>query len=235
MGVATFATLSDGTMYAPLDSFRKHKLSRKVKFSHNWIKQKRRVTRIYTKIANCRQDYLHNVSTEISKNHAVLVVEDLKVQHMSKSAKGTMDNPGRNVAAKSGLNKSILDQGWGIFRVMLAYKQQWRGGMVLVVPPHYTSQTCVVCGHVDPANRPSQAVFSCVLCGHHAHADVNAAQNILAVGQAERLNACFATSWRQESPSLRAGSCQDRFPGQHRERQRRGCAPLLQGLAAGAA
>ena len=202
MGIATFAALSDGTLYEPLHSFRKYqdklareqqKLSRKVKFSSNWTKQKRQVNRIHTKIANCRHDYLHKRSTEISKNHATVVVEDLQVANMSKSAGGTVEAPGHNVAAKSGLNKSILDQGWGMFRLMLEYKQDWRGGMVLVVPPQYTSQTCAVCGHIGKANRPSQAVFACVSCGHQAHADVNAARNILAVGQADRLNACLAT------------------------------------------
>ncbi len=195
MGIATFATLSDGTMYAPLNSFRTHaerlareqqKLARMVKFSQHWLKQKRRIARMSEKIANCRHDYLHKVSTEISQNHAVIVVENLKVQNMSQSARGTLDDPGRHVAAKSGLNTSILDQGWGVFRSMLAYKQEWHGGMVVAVPPQYTSQTCAVCGHIDKANRSTQAVFSCVSCGHQAHADVNAARNILAAGQTER-------------------------------------------------
>ena len=132
MGIATFAALSDGQHIEPLDAFRKveaklareqQKLSRKVKFSHNWIKQKQKVNRVHTRIANLRHDFLHKHSTEISKNHAVVVVEDLQVSTMSRSAKGTVEKPGRNVAAKSGLNKAILDQGWGMFRRMLAYKQ----------------------------------------------------------------------------------------------------------------
>jgi putative transposase len=199
MGVATFAALSDGLLIEPLDAFRKHeerlakeqrKLSIKVKFSNNWMKQKRVVNRIHQGIANCRQNFLHQHSTEISKNHAVIVVEDLKVSNMSRSASGTIDEPGRNVAQKSGLNKAILDQGWGMFRTFLEYKQLWRGGELVAVKPHSTSQTCAECGYVSRENRVSQAVFSCVICGHADHADVNAARNILAAGLVERLNAC---------------------------------------------
>ena len=142
------------------------------------------------RIANCRHDFLHKLSTETSKNHAVIVIEDLQVNNMSRSARGTVEEPGRNVAAKSGLNKAILDQGWGTFRRMLEYKQGWRGGAVIAVNPRFTSQTCPECGHVSKANRPQQALFSCEQCGYSYHADVVAARNILAVGHTERLNAC---------------------------------------------
>ncbi|EPQ7565433.1 transposase, partial [Escherichia coli] len=87
-------------------------LSRKVKFSNNWQTQKRKIQRLHSRIANIRRDYLHKVTTTVSKNHAMIVIEDLKVSNMSKSAAGTVSQPGRNVRAKSGLNRSILDQGW---------------------------------------------------------------------------------------------------------------------------
>ncbi|ETW92081.1 MAG: hypothetical protein ETSY1_45265 [Candidatus Entotheonella factor] len=183
----------------PLDSFRKHearlakeqrKLSLKTRFSNNWVKQKIKVNRVHEKIANVRHDFLHKHSTKISQNHAVVAVEDLQVSKMTRSAKGTIEEPGRHVAAKSGLNKAILDQGWGMFRILVEYKQVWRGGAVMAVAPQYTSQRCAECDHVSPENRPSQAVFSCVACGHRDHADVNAARNILAAGLAESLNAC---------------------------------------------
>ena len=134
VGIATFAAFSDGTLIQPLNALRTNErklaraqqaLSHKVKFSQNWKKQKARINRIHTTIANCRHDFLHQHSTAISKNHAVIVVEDLQVKHMSTSAKGTVEEPGKNVAAKSGLNKAILDQGWGMFRRMLEYKQRW--------------------------------------------------------------------------------------------------------------
>ncbi|MCR2831822.1 RNA-guided endonuclease TnpB family protein [Acidithiobacillus ferrooxidans] len=111
-----------------------------------------------------------------------VVLEDLKVRNMTGSAKGTVEQPGHNVRQKAGLNKSILDQGWGMLKQMLGYKLQWAGGMLLLVDPAYTSQICPVCGLVDAENRKTQAVFHCQHCGHEAHADVNAAQNILARG-----------------------------------------------------
>jgi putative transposase len=199
LGIATFAAFSDGTLIPPLNALRtyEHKLARvqqalarKVKFSQNWQKQKARLNALHTKIVNCRHDFLHKHSTQISKNHAIIVLEDLQVRHMSRSAKGTLEEPGRYVAQKSGLNKAILDQGWGMFRRLLEYKQLWCGGEVIVVDPRYTSQTCPTCGHVSPKNRPQQALFSCEKCRYSCHADVVAAQHILARGQRERLNAC---------------------------------------------
>ena len=112
----------------------------------------------------------------------MIVVEDLKVANMSKSAKGTIENKGTNVKVKSGLNKSILDQGWSMLVDMLDYKQQWRGGLLVKVDPRYTSQTCSSCGHVAKENRLTQANFNCVECGFSENADINASRNILAVG-----------------------------------------------------
>ncbi|ECK8872577.1 transposase [Salmonella enterica] len=192
-GVAKLATLSDGTVFEPVNSFQKNQkklaglqrqLSRRVKFSNNWQKQKRKIQRLHSRIANIRRDYLHKVTTTISKNHAMIVIEDLKVSNMSKSAAGTVSQPGRNVRAKSGLNRSILDQGWYEMRRQLEYKQLWRGGQVLAVPPAYTSQRCVCCGHTAKENRPSQSKFECQACGYTANADVNGARNILAAGHA---------------------------------------------------
>ena len=197
LGIANFATLSDGTSYAPLNCFRKtqdklakeqRKLSKKKKFSQNWHKQLSKVQKIHTKIANTRSDYLHKVSTEISKNHAMVAIEDLKIRNMSKSAKGNQEKHGKNVAAKSGLNKSILDQGWYNIRVMLEYKAAWNNGIVVAVPPQYTSQTCPCCNHVSEENRQTQAHFECVRCGFSGNADVIGAVNVLERGH--RLLAC---------------------------------------------
>ena len=193
LGVARFATLSDGRSIAPRNSFKRHQqrlaryqrsMARKQKFSKNWSKAKAKVQKLHSTIANVRRDFLHKASTAISKHHALVCIEDLKVAHMSRSAKGSKAQPGQNVKAKSGLNRSILDQGWSAFRRQLEYKQGWLGGTVVAVPPQYTSQRCSCCGHVDAANRPSQERFVCVSCGHEAHADVNAAKNILAAGHA---------------------------------------------------
>lgn len=201
LGIATFAAFSTGQLHPPLNAYRTHAakkarmqrtLAGMVKYSQNWKKQQQRIARLDIRIANCRHDFLHKLSTETSKNHAVIGLEDLQVRNMSKSARGTVDEPGRNVAAKSGLNKAILDQGWGTFRRMLEYKQLWLGGEVIAVPPRYTSQECPQCHHSCKENRPQQALFLCVACGYANHADVVGAINIdtLAQGHWERLNAC---------------------------------------------
>jgi putative transposase len=199
LGIATFAAFSDGTLHPPLNAYRhaakkKARMQRKlvgmVKYSQNWKKQQRRIAKLDIRIANCRRDFLHQLSTETSNNHAVIVIEDLQIRNMSRSARGTVEEPGRQVAQKAGLNKAILDQGWGTFRRMLEYKQHWRGGEVIAVNPRFTSQTCPACRHVSKANRPQQALFSCQQCGYSYHADVVAARNILALGHRERLNAC---------------------------------------------
>ncbi|MEX3937384.1 RNA-guided endonuclease InsQ/TnpB family protein [Paraburkholderia phymatum] len=193
VGVARFATLSDGTFIPPLASFRKHeqrlakyqrRMARKVKGSSNWKKAKAGIQRIHARIANARADFLHKASNTISKNHAMIAVEDLRVRNMSKSARGTAAAPGRNVHAKSGLNKAILDQGWGEFRRQLEYKSAWRGGYFVAVPPHNTSRTCPCCGHVSVENRRTQALFTCIKCEHTANADHVGAINVLAAGHA---------------------------------------------------
>ncbi len=192
LGIARFATMSDGSFLAPLDSFRSKQsklaryqraMARKVKFSRNWHKAKQRISKLHTHIANARRDFLHKASATISKNHALVFAEDLKVANMSKSAAGTMDAPGRNVRAKSGLNKAILDQGWFEFRRQLEYKLTWQGGDLVAVPPQYTSQTCPCCGHVARDNRKTQSVFACD-CGYTNNADVVGAMNIKAAGHA---------------------------------------------------
>ncbi|AXF74897.1 transposase [Erwinia tracheiphila] len=192
-GVVKLATLSDGTIFEPVNSFKtnqkklarlQREMSRKVKFSNNWKKAKRKVQKLHSRIANIRRDYLHKVSTTISKNHAMIVIEDLKVASMSKSAAGTASQHGRNVRAKSGLNRSILDQGWYELRRQLEYKQLWRGGQVLAINPAYTSQKCACCGHTAKENRQSQSQFECLACGYTENADINGARNILAAGHA---------------------------------------------------
>jgi putative transposase len=188
LGITRFATLSDGSPIEPLNGFKKHEvrlarcqraMSGKTKYSRNWIKAKARVQKIHTRIGNVRRDFLHKLTTTISQNHAIVCIEDLQVLNMSRSAAGSVEKPGRSVRAKSGLNKSLLDQGWGEFRRQLEYKQGWLGGDVLAVPPHNTSRTCPVCGHVSADNRQTQARFACVECGYENHADLVGAINVL--------------------------------------------------------
>ena len=193
MGIARFATLSDGSFYAPLNSFKRHEtalrkaqqaMSRKTKFSNNWKQAKAKVQRMHSRIGNARRDYLHKTSTAISQNHAMVCIEDLQVRNLSKSAAGNTEKPGKQVQAKSGLNKSILDQGWFAFRRQLDYKLAWKGGHLIAVPPRNTSRTCPCCGHVSADNRQTQARFACVECGFEENADVVGAINVLRAGHA---------------------------------------------------
>lgn len=194
VGIAKFATCATANsecIYDPKNSLRsiedklakeQRKLKHKKKFSNNWVKQNKKIQNIHSKAANIRNDHLHKVSTEICKNHATIFIEDLKVSSMSKSAKGTQEQHGKNVKAKSGLNKSILDQGWYKFRSQLEYKSHWQGGIVIAVEPRYTSQTCSNCSKKAKESRLTRSSFVCVSCGFEANADVNAARNILAAG-----------------------------------------------------
>ncbi|KJK20529.1 hypothetical protein UB46_32200 [Burkholderiaceae bacterium 16] len=208
MGIARFATFSDGTFLAPLNSFKRHEarlrryqraMSHKTKFSNNWKKAKARVQRIHTRIGNARRDYLHKATTTISQNHAMVCIEDLQVRNMSRSAAGDTEAPGNNVWAKSGLNKSILDQGWFEFRRQLEYKLAWNGGWLIAVPPANTSRTCPCCGHASADNRTTQAKFACVACGFEENADVVGAINVLARGH--RVAACG--EWVQSGRSAK--------------------------------
>jgi putative transposase len=202
VGVKRFATLSDGSFIAPLDSFRRHErrlaraqraLARKQKGSNNYRKARAKVARVHARIADARNDFLHKTSATISQNHAIVCIEDLNVRGMSASAAGTPEKPGRRVRQKSGLNKAILDQGWGEFRRQLEYKLAWRGGRLIAVSPQNTSRTCPECRHIAAENRRTQAEFRCVSCGYQNHADLVGALNVLeAAGLAA--SACGGTA-----------------------------------------
>lgn len=190
-GVAVLAALSSGEMIEPVNALSKHLrrlrnaqrcLSRRQKGSNRWRRQKARVGRIHMAVTNTRNDQLHKVSLGIARRFGTVVIEDLKTRNMTASAAGSIEEPGRNVAQKAGLNRSILDKGWYRFESLLSYKLQERGGTLVKVSPAFTSQTCAECGYISKENRESQAVFECQSCGHTAHADLNAARNILRAG-----------------------------------------------------
>ena len=157
-------------------------LARKKRGSSNRRKAIRRVAKIQMRVANARKNFLHERTTDIAKNHGTVVIEALKMRNMYASAKGTAEKPGKKVAQKAGLNRAILDQGWGAFRVMLAYKLADRGATLVEVPAAYTSQTCAECGVVNARSRQSQSCFICTGCAHEANADTNAAIVILKRG-----------------------------------------------------
>lgn len=154
-------------------------LARKKKGSNRWTRQAKKLSRLHHTIANVRKDFLHKESTRIAKQYSIVYMENLKIKNMSKSSKGSLEEPGKQVAAKSGLNRSILDCGWGYFGTMLAYKTK-----VVKVNPKHTSQICSSCGHQDTGSRLSQSKFVCTSCNYVANADVNAAKNILSRGTA---------------------------------------------------
>lgn len=192
-GVAVFAALSTGELIVGPNVGRRagaslaraqRKLARKVKGSSNYRKQRLRVARLHARVSAARNDFLHKTSTTIANNHGLVVLEDLKVRNMTASAAGTIEAPGRNVRQKAGLNRAILDQGWGAFKTMLAYKLEERGGYLLTVDPRNTSRTCSACGVVDADSREGVR-FSCRSCDHEAHADTNAAINILRRGTSD--------------------------------------------------
>lgn len=187
VGVAKLATLSDGTIYPPANALQQHEkklkrlqrqLAKQEKGSNNRAKRKLEIAKLHKHIADIRKNKTHQVTTEVTRNYQTIVIEDLSVKNMTASAKGDAENHGKNVKQKSGLNRSILNQGFYEFRRQLEYKTVWHGGKVIAVNPRYTSQTCFSCGHVAKENRLSQAVFKCVECGYTANADLNAAQNI---------------------------------------------------------
>jgi putative transposase len=219
VGIARFATLSNAAFIEPKNSF-KHKknrldwyqrrMSHKQKFSNNWKKAKSKVQELHTRIANSRKDFLHKTTTMISKNHALICIEDLQVRNMSQSAKGNREQHGNMVKQKSGLNRSILDQGWGEFRRQLEYKTAWHGGILVAVPAKNTSRTCPACAYVSKNNRKTQEKFLCDDCGYKNHADVVGAMNILERGH--RLLACgesvqLGRSMKQEPTEATLAAC----------------------------
>ena len=186
------------------------------KFGKNWHKQKERIAKLHQHIANIRKDFLEKLSLKLCKNHAVIVREDLKIKNMTASAKGTAEEPGSRVKQKSGLNRAILDQGWELFFAKLEWKTQLYGGTVIKVAPAYTSQTCPVCGHCEAKNRPTQAKFKCLCCGHTDNADHVAALNILARGLNNRVSACGEIGGNAQS-QVNSGRLFETGSGQQQE------------------
>lgn len=183
-GVAVPLMLSDGTSYilppniAELD--RKHRKAQRLdrnkrRGSNRWRKAMKRQAAIKAKQARARKHWAHEATTDIARRFGGVVVEKLRTSAMTRSAKGSTEKPGRNVGAKSGLNRSILNVGWHQIETMLVYKT----ARLMKVAPEYSSQTCASCGTVDSRSRKSQAVFVCTSCGHRDNADRNAAVVIL--------------------------------------------------------
>ncbi len=145
------------------------------------IAQLRRVERKRIKTLQAEE---HRITTEIVQNHGLIAIEDTAISNMTRSAKGTLESPGKNVAQKRGLNRSILSQHWAAISHKLEYKSKWYGRQFIRVPAQHTSQTCPACGNVDAGNRLTQADFMCVRYGTSANADVIGGENIRCHGVA---------------------------------------------------
>lgn len=161
------------------------RLRLKKKFSENWKRLQKRIRKLHSKISGIRGDFLHKASTYIAKNHSYISLEGLKIKNMSCSAKGTPEKKGKNVKAKSGLNREILFQGWGIFANQLKYKSEWNGGHLELIDPKHTSTKCSKCLYNNKLNRKKKH-FECLNCGHREDADKNASKNIDRVGRTRR-------------------------------------------------
>jgi putative transposase len=180
-GIAVTLVLSDGTTFqapaprpvAPLQ----RKLSRTRRGSNRRARVRRQLARAQARNADARKDWAEKASTSIATRYDLIRIEDLKVRNMTRSARGTIDAPGRNVAQKAGLNRAILASSWSLFATRLEHKAADR---VEKVSPAYTSQTCSQCKTLDREARESQAVFRCRACAYCGSADVNAARNIAA-------------------------------------------------------
>ena len=163
-------------------------LARKKRDSSRRKKAATKVARLHGKVRRQRLDHAHNTALALVRDYDVIVREDLKITNMTARPKPRPDGNGdyepNGASAKSGLNKSIRDAGWGIFLRVLSAKAESAGRTVIAVDPRHTSQRCAECGHTAAGNRVTQAEFRCLACGHQAHADVNAARNILRAGLA---------------------------------------------------
>lgn len=215
-GVAVPAAVSTGAMFGTqIESVARRRKQRRLAkaFSRTERGSKRRMRALArlrdnkAKMVRRRRAMIHQITSHLAKNHRVVVIEALRVRAMTASASGTIEEPGCNVAAKSGLNRAILDKGWGEMRRQLTYKLSWAGGRLIEVDPRNTSRTCGCCNHVDAASRIDRDRFMCRSCGHQEHADINAARvirqrGLRALGLEEQLRP--ERSWQPGEPSALA-------------------------------
>jgi len=185
-GVTVSAALSTGEMLRvpPLSPARQRrlrrlqrKLARAKRGSGRRARVKLAIARLRAREADARKDWAEKTSTSLARRFDLIRVEDLRITHMTRSARGTVEQPGRNVRQKAGLNREILLSGWGL---LVRRLEQKAPGRVEKIKAAFTSQRCSACGHVAAESRKSQAVFACVACNFACNADVNAARNIAA-------------------------------------------------------
>ena len=185
-GIAVSAALSTGQMLTvpragPARRRRLRRLQRKLarakRGSNRRVRVKLAIAELKAREADTRKDWAEKISTDLARRFDLIRVEDLRINNMTRSARGTITEPGRRVRQKAGLNRGILASAWG----QLVHRLQDKApGRVEKVNPAFTSQRCSACGHIAAGSRKSQALFCCVACGFACNADVNAARNIAA-------------------------------------------------------
>jgi len=209
-GVAVSAALSTGELLhvpglAAQERARRRRLDSRLARAKRGSNRRGHVrlamARLRARETNRRKDWAEKASTDIARRFDLIKVEDLRIRNMTRSAKGTVADPGRNVRAKAGLNREILRSGWGLLVRRLEEKAP---GRVEKISPHFTSQRCSACGHVDPKSRESQARFVCTACGVAGNADVNAARNIAAGHAVTARGGCRAAGPMNREPHLLA-------------------------------
>ncbi len=194
-GVSVLLATSDGTLIDNPRHMAKARLrveraqrvaSKRKRGGKNRRKAIDALARLHEKVQRQRRDYAHKISRSLVDEQDVLVLEKLQIRNMTRSAKGSIETPGRNVTAKAGLNRVLLDAGFGLIAKLIAEKAESAARSIIYVDPKYTSQTCAACGRVAFENRKG-IHFSCIACHHVEHADVNAARVILSRAQLEPL------------------------------------------------
>ena len=193
VGVAVLAATSDGVLVANLRP-RKTRAARLAAWQRDRaarcpgsVRHRRAgqaIARLRRQEAHVRKNNAHQLSRRLVNAYDLICLEDLKIKSMMRSAKGSIDSPGTNVAAKAGLNDAIADSGWAMLARFITYKAEDAGRCLILVDPRHTSTTCNACGLRDPTSRTSQALFRCQRCGTESNAGINAARNILRAGLA---------------------------------------------------
>ena len=218
LGIAQTVTLSDGTVFQlDVASIKKHehriavlqkqlchnkearqklaKLDKAAPFDKREPSRRRRhlkeqIQKHYRCIRNIRQDFVKKTAHTIAQRYGWVAMENLNLKNMTKSAKGTVEEPGKNVSAKSGLNRSLARVAPYAMRMTILWALFKAGGTLVLVDPRYTSQTCPICGYTSAKNRPTQAHFGCQKCGHTENADVVGARNILKKSRTGSVRPC---------------------------------------------
>ena len=146
---------------------------------------KERIQKLHRRMRCIRQDFYRKTAHALAQEYGCVYAENLRTKNMTKSAKGTTENPGTKVRQKSGLNRAILRTGFYGLTQAISWQLEKTGGILEKVHPAYTSCECPVCGFCDKKNRPKQAVFHCIACGHHQNADTVGAMNVLRKGRTD--------------------------------------------------